>query len=110
KFRAGTDLYFARHDGQAVTCEDFVRAMEDASGIDLSHFRLWYSQAGTPRVKARLVRENGAVGLALEQEVPPTPGQPVKRPMPIPLKVALLDAATGEATDERLILFDKARE
>jgi len=110
KFRAGTDLYFERHDGQAVTCEDFVKAMEDASGIDLSHFRLWYSQAGTPRVKARLVRGNGAVKVALEQEVPPTPGQPVKQPMPIPLKVALLDKATGKATDERLILFDKARD
>jgi len=108
KFRAGTDLYFSRFDGQAVTCEDFVKAMEDASGIDLSHFRLWYSQAGTPRVKARLVNADGAVRIALEQEVPPTPGQPVKQPMPIPLKVALLDEATGEPTDERLIVFDKA--
>ncbi|MFX8347123.1 M1 family aminopeptidase, partial [Acinetobacter baumannii] len=46
KFRAGTDLYFAEHDGTAATCEDFVRAMEQASGIDLTQFRLWYSQAG----------------------------------------------------------------
>ena len=53
KFRAGADLYFERHDGEAVTCEDFVRAMEDASGIDLGPFRAWYSQAGTPQVKAR---------------------------------------------------------
>ncbi len=73
KFRAGTDLYFERHDGQAVTCEDFVRAMEDASGVDLTQFRLWYSQAGTPKVKA----EMGADGtLRLAQHVPPTPGQP----------------------------------
>jgi aminopeptidase N len=48
-FRAGADLYFDRHDGQAVTCEDFVKAMEAASGADLSHFRLWYEQAGTPK-------------------------------------------------------------
>jgi aminopeptidase N len=108
RFRAGTDLYFSRHDGQAVTCEDFVKAMEDASGVDLSHFRLWYSQAGTPKVKARLLNGDGAVRIALEQEVPPTPGQPVKQPMPIPLKVALLDEATGAATDERLIVLDKA--
>ncbi len=50
RFRKGTDLYFDRHDGQAVTCEDFVKAMEDGGGIDLAQFRLWYSQAGTPRV------------------------------------------------------------
>ena len=58
-FRKGSDLYFERHDGEAVTCEDFVRAMEDASGVDLSQFRLWYSQAGTPRVKARLEHDAG---------------------------------------------------
>ena len=60
KFRAGSDLYFDRHDGQAVTCEDFVKAMEDASGTDLSQFRLWYSQAGTPKITARLDQSNGA--------------------------------------------------
>jgi len=108
RFRAGTDLYFSRHDGQAVTCEDFVKAMEDASGVDLSHFRLWYSQAGTPRIKARLVNRAEGVHVALEQEVPPTPGQPVKQPMPIPLRIALLDEATGRPTDERLIVLDKA--
>ncbi|HKX36543.1 MAG TPA: aminopeptidase N, partial [Rhizorhapis sp.] len=54
RFRRGTDLYFQRHDGQAVTCEDFVQAMEDGGQIDLSQFRLWYEQAGTPRVKALL--------------------------------------------------------
>ena len=108
KFRAGTDLYFSRFDGQAVTCEDFVKAMEDASGVDLSHFRLWYSQAGTPRIKARLVNRGEGVHVALEQEVPPTPGQPTKQPMPIPLKIALLDEATGQPTDERLIVLDRA--
>ncbi|WP_129791924.1 aminopeptidase N [Sphingosinicella sp. CPCC 101087] len=109
KFRAGCDLYFDRHDGQAVTCEDFVRAMEDASGADLSRFRLWYSQAGTPRVRASLVRGPGSPRLLLEQEVPPTPGQPAKQPMPIPLRIALLDEATGVAADERLVLLDEAK-
>jgi aminopeptidase N len=109
RFRAGCDLYFERHDGEAVTCEDFVKAMEDASGVDLSRFRLWYSQAGTPRVKASLVRSRegaGGVRVRLAQEIPPTPGQAAKQPMAIPLRIALLDAATGAATDERLVVLD----
>jgi aminopeptidase N len=109
RFRAGSDLYFERHDGQAVTCEDFVRAMEEASGEDLSRFRLWYSQAGTPRVKAELVREAGAARLRLAQDVPPTPGQPSKRPMPIPLRVALFGRGTGAKLDERLVVLDDAQ-
>ena len=108
KFRAGCDLYFDRHDGKAVTCEDFVKAMEEASGIDLARFRLWYGQAGTPRVRARLKRKGGRTLIALEQEVPPTPGQPRKRPMPIPLRLALLDGATGESTGERMVVLDDA--
>jgi aminopeptidase N len=109
KFRAGCDLYFDRHDGEAVTCEDFVKAMEEASGVDLARFRLWYSQAGTPKVSARLLAKAGAPPrLRLEQQVPPTPGQPVKQPMPIPLKVALLDSETGRAAGERLVMLDEA--
>ncbi len=107
-FRAGCDLYFDRHDGQAVTCEDFVRAMEAASGADLGQFRLWYSQAGTPKVTARLARDGDAVTLELAQEVPPTPGQSDKQPMAIPLRVALLDEATGKAVDARLVVLDAA--
>jgi aminopeptidase N len=110
RFRAGSDLYFERHDGQAVTCEDFVRAMEEATGEDLSQFRLWYEQAGTPRVRARLGREDGAVHLRLEQQVPPTPGQPVKKPMPIPLRAALFARGSGEKVAEQLILLDKAQD
>ncbi|HEU0100067.1 MAG TPA: aminopeptidase N [Allosphingosinicella sp.] len=110
RFRAGSDLYFERHDGQAVTCEDFVRAMEEGSGEDLSQFRLWYEQAGTPRVRAELVQEAGSVRLRLGQEVPPTPGQPVKKPMPIPLRVALFARDGGEKVAERLLLLDKARD
>lgn len=105
RFRAGTDLYFERHDGEAATCEDFVRAMEDASGEDLSRFRLWYSQAGTPKVRAEL--KGGT--LKLRQEVPPTPGQPHKQPMPIPLAVALFDRDRGEKIEERLITLDSSQ-
>ncbi|HEX8063345.1 MAG TPA: aminopeptidase N, partial [Allosphingosinicella sp.] len=109
RFRAGSDLYFDRNDGRAVTCEDFVRAMEDASGEDLSQFRLWYEQAGTPRVRAELSQEEGAARLRLSQDVPPTPGQPVKKPMPIPLRVALFAKGNGEKVAEQLIVHDEAR-
>ncbi|WP_300973589.1 aminopeptidase N [Sphingomonas sp. LHG3406-1] len=106
RYRKGTDLYFNRHDGQAVTCEDFVRAMEDASGIDLQQFRLWYSQAGTPRVRARLEQANGRAALHLSQEVPATPGQPAKQPMVVPLRVALIGQTSGrEIVGERLVLL-----
>jgi aminopeptidase N len=107
-FRAGSDLYFARHDGQAVTCEDFVCAMEEASGRDLSRFRLWYSQAGTPKVTARLGRDGARAKVTLAQEVPATPGQPTKQPMPIPLKLALFGAETGAKHAEQLVLLDEA--
>jgi len=96
KFRAGTDLYFERHDGEAATCDDFVKALEDSSGVDLSHFKLWYSQAGTPQVRARLEQENGSAVLHLTQSVPPTPGQSVKKPMAIPLRTALIGEHSGE--------------
>ena len=106
RYRRGTDLYFERHDGQAVTCEDFVVAMEQASGIDLQQFRLWYSQAGTPRVTARLEQSGGRAALRLAQAVPATPGQPAKQPMVIPLRVALFAAADGrQLGKERLILL-----
>ena len=107
QFRAGTDLYFDRHDGQAVTCEDFVKAMEDASGIDLAQFRLWYSQAGTPKVKAELRHEGDSAILSLAQTIPVTPGQPDKLPMPLPLKVALFDQATGDKRADQLIIFEE---
>jgi aminopeptidase N len=108
KFRAGADLYFERHDGQAVTCEDFVRAMEETSGVDLESFRTWYSQAGTPRVTARLTREGNKARLRLAQATPPTPGQPVKAPVPIPLRLAMFGAESGAKLEDRLVLLDKA--
>lgn len=111
KFRAGTDLYFERHDGEAATCDDFVKALEDASGVDLSAFKIWYSQAGTPHLKARVDHDAVAktATLHLEQHVPPTPGQSVKAPMPLPLKTALIGEQSGaELAGERLIVLDQA--
>jgi len=110
-FRAGTDLYFDRHDGQAATCEDFVRALEDATGADLTQFRLWYSQAGTPRVKAEFLPEptGGRARLKLSQAVPPTPGEPEKAPMPIPLRIELLGTKSGKPLgQEQLFILTEA--
>jgi aminopeptidase N len=96
-FRRAMDLYFERHDGQAVTVEDFLKAMEDASGRDLTQFRLWYSQAGTPCVQARLAYDaaSGNHVLRLAQSCPPTPGQPHKQPLHVPVRIALLDEEGG---------------
>jgi aminopeptidase N len=103
KFRAGMDLYFQRHDGQAVTCDDFVKAMEDASGVDLGHFRLWYSQAGTPElaVEERWDQHAKALDLIVQQKIPPTPGQLEKQPMTIPLAIGIL-GENGEELPARL--------
>ena len=92
-FRKGSDLYFKRHDGQAVTCEDFVKAMEDASGFDLTQFRRWYSQSGTPvlNVADHYDAEAGVYSLTVEQSCPPTPKQAIKEPFHLPLRMGLLD-------------------
>ncbi|MCW7752619.1 aminopeptidase N [Desulfobotulus sp. H1] len=96
-FRSGMDLYFARHDGKAVTCEDFVAAMEDASGADLSLFRLWYAQAGTPvlHVTTDWDEGKGRLTLHLRQDIPDTPGQKNKKPMVIPIRTAFF-SRSGE--------------
>jgi aminopeptidase N len=108
RFRAGCDLYFNRHDGEAATCEDFVQAIEAGAGIDLAQFRLWYSQAGTPRVTARIAHEDDLATLTLTQEVPATPGQADKQPMVIPLRLALFDRASGRHQGEQLVVLDRA--
>jgi aminopeptidase N len=94
-FRRATDLYFERHDGQAVTTDDFVTCMEDASGRDLTQFRRWYAQAGTPelRVTGDWDPEAGVYTLTVTQQTPPTPGQPNKGPLHVPLAIGLLDGA-----------------
>ncbi|XP_019446570.1 PREDICTED: puromycin-sensitive aminopeptidase isoform X2 [Lupinus angustifolius] len=96
-FRKGMDLYFKRHDGQAVTCEDFYAAMRDANNADFANFLLWYSQAGTPivNVKTSYNPEAHTFSLKFSQEIPPTPGQSVKEPVFIPVAVGLLDS-TGK--------------
>jgi aminopeptidase N len=108
RFRKGTDLYFFRHDGEAATCEDFIAAIEEGAGLDLAQFRLWYAQAGTPQVTARLSHAGDTATLHLAQTVPATPGQSDKQPMPIPLRLALFDRASGEHGGEQLLLLDKA--
>lgn len=93
-FQKGMKLYVERHDGEAATCDQFVDAMADATGVDLSQFRLWYSQAGTPELKAegRYDARTGTYELTIAQALAPTPGQETKQPMHIPVKVGLLDA------------------
>jgi len=124
KFRAGSDLYFERHDGQAVTCEDFVTAMEDASDIDLGQFRRWYSQAGTPQleVSGHYDAEKQQYTLDVQQSCPPTPGQSEKQLFSIPLSIGLLGDAgnlpltlAGEQADceqsdntSRVLMVDKS--
>ncbi len=104
-FRKGTDLYFARHDGQAVTTDDFVRAMEDATGADLARFRLWYSQAGTPELSVSRAFDPAAktYTLVIRQSCPATPGQPDKKPMHIPVALGLVGK---DGTDLALRLAD----
>ena len=108
-FRKGCDLYFARHDGQAVATEDFVKALEDASGADLGQFRLWYAQAGTPLLKAQTAWREGALHIDIRQSCPPTPGQPDKRPMHIPLLLGLLGADGRELAGDGLELTGDAQ-
>ncbi|HEX4178910.1 MAG TPA: aminopeptidase N, partial [Rhizomicrobium sp.] len=91
-YRKATDLYFERHDGEAATVEDWVRCFEDATGRDLSQFRLWYRQSGTPVVEARGAYDARAKTYTLElsQTLAPTPGQPEKLPMHIPIRMGLV--------------------
>ena len=121
KFRKGMDLYFERHDGEAATVEQFVRCFEDASGHDLAQFRLWYSQAGTPELVCALRYDKAKkrAELDVEQVLPPTPGQPHKKPMHIPLKLGLLGANghdvalkldSGETPEDGVLAVTKRRQ
>jgi aminopeptidase N len=93
-YRKATDLYFERHDGQAATVEDWVKCFEDSSGRDLTQFRLWYAQAGTPVIEARGAYDAHAktYSLDLTQSLAPTPGQPEKKPMHVPVRIGLVGA------------------
>ena len=107
-FRKGCDLYFERHDGEAATCEHFIQAIEDGAALDLNQFRLWYSQAGTPRVIVEQDHKGDLAILRLRQSVPATPGQPDKLPVVIPLKLALFNRKTGKHAGEQLVILDTA--
>jgi aminopeptidase N len=123
-FRKGMDLYIARHDNQAVTIEDFVSAMQDASGVDLSRFSRWYAQAGTPEVTVSdsFDEATGRYTLTLSQATPATPGQPSKQPVPIPVAMGLLNPDgvalplrfsgenAGESPEERMLLLEEAKQ
>ena len=122
-FRRGSDLYFERHDGQAVTCDDFISAMADANATDLSAFLGWYSQAGTPLLTVRREYDAGkrAFTLYVRQHTPPTPGQEQKSPQLIPIRTALLgsdgqalplrlEGESGEAPRERVLLLEQAEQ
>ncbi|WP_341504090.1 aminopeptidase N [Gallaecimonas sp. GXIMD4217] len=98
-FRKGSDLYFERHDGQAVTCDDFVTAMADANGRDLSQFRLWYSQSGTPELTLTEHWQDGRYRLTVAQHTRPTADQADKVPLQLPLSIELIgDAGNQELT------------
>lgn len=93
EYRKATDLYFSRHDGDAATCDDWVSCMEESANIDLSQFKLWYSQAGTPRLdfKGTYDQDAQTYTISLKQTLPDTPGQTNKQPMHIPVAIGLLD-------------------
>jgi len=109
-FRRGMDLYIQRHDNDAVTIEDFVAAMQDASGVDLSQFKRWYEQAGTPEITIgdRWDAATGSYEMTVEQKVPPTPGQAGKLPMLIPLAMGLI-GPDGEEWPTRLASETRSR-
>ena len=118
KFRTGIDLYFARHDGHAATVEQFIQCFADASGHDMTQFMRWYSQAGTPEVTVTGHFDPARKTYTLEcrQTVPPTPGQPTKQPMVIPLALGLvgkdgrdwpLTPSNGEKIERSVLVLDE---
>jgi aminopeptidase N len=117
-FRKGMDLYFERWDGHATTVEAFIQCFSEASGQDLADFFAWYEQAGTPRVslEGRYDEDAQTLELAFAQTTPPTTGQDVKRPLPIPVTLGLLDQEgrtlaferDGQAVDETVVVVDAA--
>ena len=108
-YSKATDLYFSRHDGHAATCEDWIKCMEDASGLDFSQFRLWYEQAGTPEVTFKGVHDikNGVYNIELSQKTPDTPGQKDKKPMHIPVAIGLVDEHGDDVVEEVLQLTEE---
>jgi len=120
-FRAGMDLYFERHDGDAATIEDFIACFADATGTDLDAMLLWYAQAGTPTVTANGSWDgaNHTYTLTLSQNVPATPGQPDKQPMPMPIRFGLVgpngddmayDSVEGARVEGDVLMLEEAEQ
>ncbi|MDA8768283.1 aminopeptidase N [Planktomarina temperata] len=109
-YKKALDLYFIRHDGQACTIEDWLAVFTDVTGQDLSQFKLWYSQAGTPIVTVRDHFADGTYELTLTQVTPPTPGQPNKQPLVIPVALGLLYLDGTEALDTQLLVLTEAEQ
>ncbi len=109
-YKAALDLYFERHDGDAATIENWLKVFEDATGRDLTQFKLWYSQAGTPRVRATGAYDNGTYTLTLSQSLAPTPGQPGKAPMVIPVATGLLSPDGTEVVPTRVLELTAAEQ
>ena len=119
-FRRGTDLYFERHDGQAVTCDDFVAALADANGRDMSAFHGWYSQAGTPNLRvSRSLNDDGGITLSMEQDIPKTAAGTARDPLPVPVRLGFVAAdgaparlrleGENEARDEHVLLLAEGK-
>jgi aminopeptidase N len=111
-YKAALDLYFDRHDGQAATIEDWLRVFEDATGRDLTQFKRWYGQAGTPRVSVgeEWLEKSGTFRLTLRQDNPPTPGQPDKDPKVIPVAVGLLNPNGDEVVPTTVLELTQAEQ
>jgi aminopeptidase N len=109
-YARAVDLYFERHDGQACTIEDWLKVFEEATGRDLSQFKRWYSQAGTPRLRVTDDFKNGTYTLHFEQETPPTPGQEEKAPQVIPIAVGLLGPNGDEVLETRVLEMTDAKQ
>ena len=118
-FRKGMDLYFERHDGEATTIEAFLASFADANGVDLDQFKTWYLQAGTPtlRVEEHYDADAQTYRLKLSQETPPTPGQPTKQPLVLPIKFGLIgpngspmgwESVSGAEVRDEMIVLDQA--
>jgi aminopeptidase N len=122
-FRRGMDLYIQRHDNSAATIPDFVAAMQDAGGVDLTQFSRWYRQAGTPEITVEDSYDDASKSyeLTVSQKTPPTPGQPEKQPLPVPIAMGLLgpngdelptrlDGEAAARHGTRLLVCDRARQ
>lgn len=109
-YNKALDLYFKRHDGEAATIEDWLQVFEDVTGRDLSQFKKWYSQAGTPRLTVTDEFADGTYHLHLRQETPATPGQDIKEPLVIPVAVGLLHDDGAEVTPTTVLEMTKAKQ